>query len=164
MEQSTMSITQIDICNLALSRLGNRTTVENLDEPKKQEEKTFAKWYDISRKSALKLMLPSFAKTREIWAKVDGYKPAFGYDNAYKYKNDCVRILGVDNLDVKENDYSIEGEYLLTNYNFENGLPVRFIRDITDTSKFTADFIQLFSWLLAYDVCLEITKDRKSVV
>jgi hypothetical protein len=38
-------------------------------------------------------------------------------------------------------------------------MPVRYVKDITDVSKFTPEFISLLAWQLAYDSCIEITKD-----
>lgn len=149
--------TKVTVCNLALSRFGNKGSVEDIDQPKKQTEIVCAKWYDISRKSALKHMMPNFARKREIWARDIGFTPAFGYEYAYKYKADCLKILGIGNLYEKRNDYSIEGEHLLINELFEGGIPVRYVTDVTNANKFTPDFIQLFSWFLARDICIELT-------
>ena len=71
-------VTKSEICNLALSRLGDKKTVENIDNPTTQTEKTFAKWYDVTRRASLRKMIPNFARVREIWAK-SNYTPAFGY-------------------------------------------------------------------------------------
>lgn len=54
-------------------------------------------------------------------------------------------------------DYAVEGGYLLLNEYFEEGVPVRYVGDVTDPSKFTPDFVNLFSWILARDICIEIT-------
>jgi hypothetical protein len=155
-----MSISKVDICNLALSRLAISSTVENIDNPQKKEERVFKKWYDVSRATAIKLMKPSFAKKRDIWAKAV-HEPAFGFINAYKYKNECLRILGIGNLYEKTNNYSIEGSFLLTNADYSEGLPVRYLVDINDPDKYPPDFIQLFSWQLAYDVCPEMSNSRE---
>lgn len=149
--------TKSEICNLALSRLGDKKTVENIDNPTTQTEKTFAKWYDITRRAALRKMMPNFARVREVWAK-SNYTPAFGYKNAYDYRSDCVKILGVGNLDTPDYDYVVEGNHLLSNGEYESGLPVRYIKDIDDISKFDDNFIELFSLLLAYNVAPEVTE------
>lgn len=149
--------TKSEICNLALSRLGDKKTVENIDNPTTQTEKTFAKWYDITRRAALRKMMPNFARVREVWAK-SNYTPAFGYKNAYDYRSDCVKILGIGNLDTPDYDYVVEGNYLLSNGDYESGLPVRYVKDITDITKFDDNFIELFSLLLAYNVAPEVTE------
>ena len=110
----------VDICNLALSRLGDKNTVESLDHPTKQAEREFAKWYDITRRATLRRMMPSFAIRRKLWAK-SAEKPEFGYANAYEYRQDCVKVLGVGNRDNPINDYAVEGGFVLTNEHFETG-------------------------------------------
>lgn len=152
-----MVSTKTGICNLALSRCGSKGSVENIDKPSKQTEIVCAKWYDISRRTALKTMMPSFARRREFWALDANYKPAFGYEYAYQYKSDCLKILGIGNIGMCRRDYAVEGGYLLLNEYFEEGVPVRYVGDVTDVSKFTPDFVNLFSWILARDICIEIT-------
>ena len=151
-----MVSSKVEICNLALSCIGDKGSVENIDEPSKQTEIVCAKWYDISRQTALKQMMPSFARKREYWALDVNGKPDFGYRYAYKYKNDCLKILGIGNLYEKRNDYAVEGGYLFINEHFPEGLPVRYVRDITDVTKYTPDFVHLFAWFLARDICTEL--------
>lgn len=149
--------TKSEICNLALSRLGDKKTVENIDNPTTQTEKTFAKWYDITRRAALRKMMPNFARVRGIWAK-SNYTPAFGYTYAYDYRSDCVKILGIGNMDTPDTDYVVEGNYIFSNGTYENGLPVRYIKDVVDVTLFDDNFIELFSLLLAYNVAPEVTE------
>lgn len=149
--------TKTDICNLALSRLGDKKTVENIDNPTNQTEKTFAKWYDVTRRAALRKMMPSFARTRKLWAKSDS-APDFGYKNAYVYRKDCVKVLGIGNLDNPVNNYTVEGGYILTNEEYESGLPVRYVEDVEDIDRFDDSFIELFSFMLAYNVAPEVTE------
>lgn len=151
-----MASTETEICNLALSRCGSKGSVESIDEPGKQTEIVCAKWYNVSRRTALKTMMPSFARRREFWPLEADYKPAFGYEYAYRYKSDCLKILGIGNVGSRR-DYAVEGGYLLLNEYFEAGAPVRFVGDVKDTSRFTTDFVSLFSWILARDICIEIT-------
>lgn len=148
-----------EICALALSRLGQQNSIEDIDNPKKQTEVVCAKWYDVSRQSALKHMMPSFARKRAVWALDVDYVPAFGYNYAYKYQSGCLKVLGVGETKSSKKDYEIEGGYLLTNEHYEDGLPVRYVADIEDTSQFTPDFVQLFSWILASNICMELEID-----
>ena len=154
--------TKTDICNLALARLGDKRDIENIDNPTNQPEKVFAKWYDISRRAALRTMMPSFARTRKLWAKAE-YTPEFGYAFAYKYRQDCLKVLGIGNLNEPINDYAVEEGYVLTNQNYENGLPVRYVKDVTDINKFDDAFVELFSLMLAYNVAPELTESRAIV-
>ena len=152
-----------EICNLALSRLGDMGSCENIDNPSKQTEIVCAKWYDVSRKTALRQLMPSFAKKRRRWALDASYEPAFGYKYAYMYHHDCLKVIGVGNLYEQRNDYAIEDGHILINEKFENGLPVRFIYDEKDISKFTDDFVSCFSWFLAKDICQELKENPQTL-
>ena len=155
-----MAKTKIEICNLALSRLGNMGSVENIDSPQKEPEVVCSKWYDTARRTALRQMMPSFAKKRDCWVQAS-YTPAFGYKYAYKYNSKCLKILGIGNLYEKSNDYAIEDGYVLTNTFYKDGLPVRYVQDVEEVSKFTDDFVSLFAWFLARDICLELTESSE---
>lgn len=153
-------VSKVDICNLALSRLGDKRTVEDIDDGKKHEELVFKKWYDITRQSTIKRAMPSFAMVRDHWPRAN-FTPEFGYDNAYLYKSDCLRVLGLGNIENTENNYSREGNYILCDEDYPNGLPVRYLKDITETQKFPADFVELLSYELAANVCTELTESQQ---
>ena len=144
------------VANLALARLGNKGSVENLETPKKQVEIVCSKWWDVSRKTALRYMMPSFSRKRAKLAEDASYVCAFGYKKAYLYRSDMLKVLGIGNINEKTNDYAIEDGHILTNDDYKDGLPVRYVADITDVSKFTPDFIELFSWVLARDIAPEL--------
>lgn len=152
--------TKVEICNLALSCLGEKSTIENIDNPTKQTEIVCSKWYDVSRRTALRQLMPSFARKRELWAEDADYKPAFGYEYAYKYKNECLKILGIGNIGNKEG-YAVEDQHILINEYYEDGLPVRYVADVKDLSIFSDDFVQMFAWFLARDICTELTESSQ---
>lgn len=150
---------KIEICNLALSRLGDKSTIESIDSPSKPQEQAFAKWYDITRRTVLRQNMPSFAIFREFWLPDGDYKPAFGYENAYRMPTTCLKVLGIDEIPDTRNDYAVEGGYLLCDRYYKGGIPVRYVKDIQNPDRFTPDFIELLSWELARNVCAEITND-----
>lgn len=150
-------VTKSEICNLALSRLGDKGSVENIDNPTTQAEKSFNKWYNITRRSALRKLMPSFARVRKRWAK-SNFLPDFGYSFAYDYRSDCVKVLGIGNMDNPDNDYVVEGGHILTNSNYDDGLPVRYVEDVVDIARYDETFIEVFSLMLAYNVAPEITE------
>ena len=163
--------TKSEICNIALSKLGNRGTVENIDTPTKASEKTFAKWYDIVRQLALKEQKPNFAQERRIVGQDLTKTPPFGYSFAFEYPQDCLALLGIGEQTLKRNNYSVENNAIFINDDFgeeyvDNGLPIRFIKDVTDVSKFSAEFVLVFASMLADKVCYEITEDdtKKQIV
>ena len=151
-------ISKSSICNLALSVLGNYADVSDIDTPKTDPERVFAKWYDIIRKSTLKMLIPSFAMDRVVVA-VLTEAPTFGWTQAFEYPANCLKLLGVGEVEEKTDNYAVEGGVILSDDDATSGLNIRYIKDIEDVTKFTPDFIKLLSWELAYAVCMEITQD-----
>jgi len=158
-----MANTKSSICNLALGRLGDYAGVSDIDTPETVVDKIFAEWWDPIRKKTLKLLIPSFATARvRVSAHVEA--PAFGWSTAYEYPDNCLKMLGIGEVQEKENNYAIEQlpsgiKAIMTEEDGTDGLPIRFIKDETDVSKFTDDFVTLMSWELAYATCMKITKD-----
>lgn len=159
-----MSITSdADICNLALGHLGNFGTVTDIQTPTNDKERTFNLWYDITRKFVLKLMMPNFALTRLIVGKLSE-TPPFGYGFYYEYPVTALRILGVGNVEDKQNKHNIERTPLGVraishSTDFTEGLEIRIVVDIKDVSSYSPEFIMTFSQYLASNAALGITQD-----
>ncbi len=163
--------TKAEVCNLALGKLGQRGTIENIDTPTKPAEKVFAKWYNIVRQLALKEQKPNFALGRRIVALDLTKTPPFGYEFAFEYPQDCLALLGVGEIKNKLNNTSVENNAIFINDDIGNdyetdGLPIRFIKDESDVSKFSTEFVLVFASMLADKVCYEITEDdtKKQIV
>jgi hypothetical protein len=141
--------------------MGNFGTITNIDTPQNDKELTFALWYDISRQYLLKLLMPNFALSRRIVAALSavpaGYANSFAY--AYEYPSDCLKVLGIGNVEDKQNDYTVESNMILTNTEYADGLPLRFIADVEDVSKFSAEFVKGLSLYLASQACMSVTQD-----
>ena len=150
---------KVDICNMALTHLGNKNSVNNIDTPTTEIEKIFAAWYEITIQVALKQMMPNFAVSRGNLAQVV-YTAPFGFTNAYLYPADALKILGIGDIQDTEVDYTIEGGRILTDIEYTDGLPVRYIKDVQDVSSWSPEFKIGASWLLANNVALEITQDE----
>lgn len=152
-----------EICQLSQSRLGNISLVSDIDNPETPAEKAYAKWYDVCREDLLKTLMPNFALCRVIAPKLDE-KPAFGWNFAYQYPNDCLKVLGIGETQNKENNYAVEtlpsgNMAVLSDDELSYGMPLRYIRNIENVGKFSPEFVMLLSWALAYNTCIEITKD-----
>lgn len=149
----------IEICNLALSMLGNYGTIENIDTPVKTKEKTYAQWYSTAVEYALKLAMPNFALARRIVSQVATNPAPFGYTYAYEKPADCLKVLGFGDIDEKDLRYTIEGDYIYTDEDYADGLELRFIRNITDVSRFTPEFVLFAAEVLAAFTCTAVTQD-----
>lgn len=151
------------ICDLALSHLGNNGSVNNIETPVTDIEIAFSKQYNIVRQALIKKVLPNFALRRRLVAQ-QGENSVFGYGFYYEYPQDCLKLLGVGEISSRANDYVVEADengilYIWTDEDATEGLPIRFVYDETDVSKFTSDFIDLFSQVLASKVAMQVTQN-----
>jgi hypothetical protein len=147
-----------DICNLALGALGNYGTVSSIVTPTNDKERTFALWYDICRRFTLKLQMPNFALARENVPLLTT-TPNFGYGYSYALPTNCLKVLGIDEVKYKRNNYSVEGNQIQSDAQYTTGMPVRYIKDITDVNQFSPEYILLLADYLAAHTCLPITQD-----
>lgn len=152
-------IAKTDICNLALGHLGNYGTITNIDTPTNAKERTFNLWYDITRQDVLKRTMPNFALSRRVIAALETTIP-FGYSYAFEYPTDCLKILGFGEIaDTGDYIYSVEGGVIYTDDEWEDGLQLRFVKDIEDVTLFSPEFKMVLSYALASNVALDITQD-----
>lgn len=153
---------KVDLCNMALSHLGNYGTVSDIDSPETDPEITFSIWYDISRQTFLKMTMPNFALSRKTVAQKSG-TPPYPFAYHYEYPSDCLKVLGIGSIEDKKNDYSVEGRSIYTDVLYEDGMPIRYIGDITDVTIMSPEFKVGFSWYLASHVAADITQDMSKV-
>lgn len=150
---------KVDICNLALGNLGNYGTVSDIDVPTNDKEITFALWYDISRQALLKMTMPNFALGRKLVSELVVTIP-FGYENAFEYPTDCLKVLGLGNVeDRADYNYTVEGNQILTDDEWEDGMELRYIKDVTDVNSMSPEFKMLLGLYLAGNVAMDITQD-----
>lgn len=148
-----------DICNMALQHLGNFGSVNNIDNPATDKEKVFSLWYDNTLKTLLKSTMPNFALKRDILAAAV-VPVKFGYKNAYPLPNDCLKLLGIDDIDRKlEYRYTVEGGFIYTDDDFPDGMPIRYVAFIQDVNSMSPEFIDTFAIQLAHNAALPITQD-----
>lgn len=153
-----------DVCNLAVSQLGNYATVSSIETPTNDIERACSQWYDICRQFVLKLMKPNFALTRLIVGQLSEV-PAFGYSYFYEYPNSALEVLGVGNVIDKTNNYSIETTPLKvkaiahdTDYS-ATGMPIRVVIDIQDIPSWSPEAKLVLAQYVAAYTCLQITQD-----
>lgn len=153
--------TKVNICNMALQHLGNYGSVNNIDTPSTDKEKVFALWYDIERQTLLKTLMPNFSLKRDVIA-LAVIPEMFGYKYAFPLPNDCLKLLGIGEIDHKLcSRYTVEGGYIYTNDEYPEGMPIRYIADIADVNKMSPEFKTTFAISLAMNVALPITQDLK---
>ena len=145
---------EIEICNLALSHLGDTATVASIDPPEgSAQAEHCARFYPLARDALLELHNWKFATRRARLAQlaVESWSWAF----AYGKPANALKILAVlpygANSDADGQDFEIEcsdeGTALILS-NTEDA-SVRYIALVTDTSTFSPLFAMALSYQLA---------------
>jgi len=157
---------KVDICNMALGRLGNYSSISNIDTPTASNETTFALWYDTTREALLKTVMPNFAVSLRTIPQLSTDVP-YPFTYAYQYPSDCLKVLGIGAVEDKENNYTINGtesgKVIYSDVLYSDGLPLRFVRNVEIVGNMDSDFKILLSIALAANVALDITRSASVV-
>jgi hypothetical protein len=157
--------TDTELCNLALSHIGARN-ISIIGEATK-EGRECAKLYDPARRHVLRGFSWGFAEQRTALALLSGVTPV-GYTYAYEYPVKCLKARKIwkDESDLEPIDFIINvgptgnSKVIYTN---EASAVLIFTYDVTNTSIFDPEFDTLFSWKLASDLAIPITKKRSTL-
>lgn len=165
----------VDICNLALSHLGDVANVASIDPPDGSVQAGLcARFYPIARDSMLETHTWSFAVKRQSLSLVD-YETS-SWDYAYAVPSDAMTVIAVQPAET-EDDYSTRfapsdtlvagpviaaGAYVPRRFTIEiNGTGqrviltdepnaiVRYTSRATDATQFPSTFVIALSWSLA---------------
>lgn len=166
---------EVEICNLALSHLGDSATVASIDPPEgSSQAEHCARFYPIARDALLELHDWSFATSRIALAQVTNSWPEWTY--AYALPSDAAKIIAILASDAPA-DYSgayppatcygglnanqmgvytpqpfvcetaADGnEIIFTN---QINAVARFKRAVTNTARFSALFTDTLGWYLS---------------
>lgn len=141
----------VDICNIALSHLGAEAVVSSISPPDGSAEAGYcARFYPIARQSTLVAGNWGFARKRVALAELTNDSTEWTYK--YQLPSDCLHARKVLTGDVYDNPerggakFEIEGDALFTN---QPEAVLIYTRDVTDTSKFPADYTTALGMVLA---------------
>lgn len=145
--------TEVDICNIALSYLGDRATVSSIDPPEGSAQADHcARFYPISRNQILAEHPWSFATHRAKLAKVVISPVNAG--STFTLPNDCVRVVSVHDSNAPEGQY-IEN-YTLESFNGYtvitcacDDIYIKYVSLNTPSAAFTPLFVDALAHLLA---------------
>lgn len=147
--------TEIDICNLALARLGDSATVASIDPPEgSPQAEHCARFYPVARDTTLARHTWGFATRRAALAQLSA-SPLTGWRYAYAKPSNAVEIVGVFAPgaadDSSPQDFETEsledGSEVI--YSNTDAAVCRYTVHVTDPAKFSPLFIETLSWLLA---------------
>lgn len=152
--------TALDICNVALARVG-ATRISNFENESTREAEVARDLYDEARKALLNAHTWNFAIKRAQLEASDT-EPDSGYDYAYPLPDDFIRMIAVHPSDADTGivEYRLEFQesddrVLLTN---SNQVYIRYVWDIDDPNLMSALFRDALSWRLARDFAAALSK------
>lgn len=170
---SADSVTQI--CNVALSRLGHKRPITNIDDDTSEEGDQCRLHYPIVRKSMLRAHPWNFAIRRATLTQMTA-TPAFEYSYQYQMPNDYLKMvrtsfeaLGWSTFDAvalevwgrPQVPYRIEGSadnngkrVLLVS---ESSVQIEYVADVTDVSTWDSLFTDALIARLAAELCYPLT-------
>lgn len=146
---------EVDICNLALARLGDSATVASIDPPEgSAQAEHCARFYPIARDTLLEMHAWKFATRRSALAQA-ATNPVTNWAYAYLEPANVLRLLAIlpneSYGDEKPQPYETEtgsdGTTLILSN--QSTAVARYIVRVTDSAKFSPLFVEALSWLLA---------------
>jgi hypothetical protein len=141
---------EVQICNLALSHLGNRGRVASIDPVDGSAEADYcASFFGLARNELLEMADWTFARKRVELSLAAG--PATTWAYAYALPSDCMvprRILtqSSSSQETDSEPFDVEGQVLLTDKQFA---VLVYTRPIVDAGLFQPSFATALSYLLA---------------
>ena len=155
---------EIEVATMAADLI-KATEVNSLDDPIEIIEQHCSRWFDASRRQALRMVRPNFARTRKNIPRITG-DPLFEYADHYQLPNDYIVLMGIEDLKtpLSQWDFSIEdsGKLLIDNSGGES-LSIIYVFDNTDVSKSDSLFKKAVALELAINIAYGIT-GQKSLV
>lgn len=151
--------TKVGICNKAIDLAGG-TRILSLDD-EILEAQICSDNFDIVRDMVLEASDWTFATKRYVWTPEAG-SPAWGYQYQFTILPEVIRIINVsDNIDdlngESDLDWRREENLILTD---ASKLYVKAIKRITDTSRFSAGFVDSMSLRLGAELAIPIAGSR----
>lgn len=157
----------VDICNLALGHLGDDATVSSISPPEGSAQAEHCqRFYPVARDLALEAHEWGFATKRANLALLSESPPP-GFTYVYQLPSDCRNPIDLVNpyaaADVPHNGvhwhgygnepipYELETLSDGTQVIYTNlaDAQLRYTKSVTDTTKFSAQFVDAVAWLLA---------------
>ena len=142
----------VDICNRALSRVGEARITSLADDSKQARACSSA--FAFIRDEVLRAHPWNSAIARASLEKLAA-SPAFGYDDSYQLPADCLRVVEVYDTTLP---WVIEGKTILS----DEGAPlsIRYVKREEDTNEWDALLVSAIAARLAMELCEELTQSN----
>lgn len=159
----------VDICNLALDRLG-QNSISSILSPQSTNEDICARHYDQTRRKLLRKFIFNFSRKAAVLPSNLSAPTRDDFDTAYSLPADFIRllILGdglVDGGNLKPNNFDISGPYIYcdsaTAFDpvtlVATGLDIKYIYDAVLVPQFDPLFVDVLVLELAKSMAFKFT-------
>lgn len=138
----------VDICNSALNSIGASNIISLTEDSK--AGRVCNQRFEPVRDAVMRAHPWNCLIRRAILAQ-DATAPAFEYDYSYQLPTDpyCLRVLEIENEDLMQVTYVIEGRKLLTD---EGTMKIRYLARITDANEYDSLLVETVSAALASEI------------
>lgn len=154
-----MAADSLEICNSALHKLG-ASSISALNDGSKAAN-ILNHQYDRLRKELLRAHPWNFSIAYAQLSST-GNTPIWNQDWTYEFliPDDVLRILETDLQDdtTWELGYNVDGNRVV--FTSENAMKIKYIKDITNTTRFSSDFDEVLSLRIAADIAYSLTQSR----
>ncbi len=150
-----MATANVDIANSALAKLGAPQIVALTDTGRAAV--LINARFESLRKKLLSSHPWNFA-TRRVALALTANTPSYEFTAEFLLPSDVLRVLDTDlpHLDPWEVEFNVDNnKVLLCN---SSAVKIKYIKDITDPTKFPAYFEEALAWLIASDCAYAITQ------
>lgn len=147
---------KVEICNMALMRLGHDRAISDLDTEQTAEAGYCRTFWDNCRKTTLRAHPWNFAVGTVALAPLSEASDEYQY--IYQKPTLCLRALEIVNLtDDTKIKYEVRGSKIYTD---QADAVLKYIIDVKDTNLFDFEYIDALAYLLASEVAGPLTQDR----
>jgi hypothetical protein len=154
-----MAVSQTDICNHALGRIGN-PRIMSIDDADSKAALVCKNAYETTLREVLRNGVWNFAKDRATLARLTAL-PAFGWAYQYQLPTDWLRLVKFNGVDIHPDgvgdEWEIEGRKILTD---AETAKIQYIKFVDDPNQYDALFVTAFTVLLASNIAVPIRQDE----
>lgn len=143
--------TQVDICNIALTSLGDQRIVSLSDN--NERARLCSARYDDVRNAVLRAYHWNCAIKRATLTR-SSETPAWGYSFKYALPADCLRVLDVQDYEIP---FDVEGRFIITD---ASSLKLQYVARVTDETQYDALLVQAIGTRLAMEIAEPLTGRR----
>lgn len=142
---------QVDICNLALTRIGGET-ITTIDEGTRQARLCNRHYYPTLN-ALLREFEWNFAIKRVELAQ-DATAPVNEYAYRYALPADFIKVVRLNAC--TSDEYRVEAGYIVTD---EGTVTLEYVYEVTDENDFDPQFVDVFAQRLAAEICYTLTEN-----